>query len=196
MTGLGIEVVAQPLLAFGGGLDDAARGKNTIFDRKASYNRAFEEKSARHILFVYALALAIDDIRAELKQLNRDKKIIKSQEKQLRIARNVRFKYFFMAVVSDCLEELVGRKVNASQVSFTNDASNSKNFTLAELTLKWFPVAKALFVLMSAVMGEDPVETLADGGNVKMLAEKIGGMALATNLANTPDVQEFSKLLS
>lgn len=196
ISGLGIEVVAQPLLAFGGALDDAARGKNTVFDRKASYNRAFEGKSARHILFVYALALAIDEMRAELKQLNRDRKLTKAQEKQLRIARSVRFKFFFMAVVSACLEEVVSRKVDVEHVSFSKDASNSKNFTVEQLGSKWLPVVKALFALMSALVGEDPIEVLSDAGRVEELAEKIGAMAVASKLAEQPETKEFIELLS
>lgn len=94
ISGLGIEVVAQPLLAFAGALDDASRGKNTIFDRKASYNRAFEGKSAKHILFVYTLSRAIDQLRAKLKDLNSQGKLLDTQEKHLRVARNVRFKFF------------------------------------------------------------------------------------------------------
>lgn len=94
ISGLGIEVVAQPLLAFAGALDDASRGKNTIFDRKASYNRAFEGKSAKHILFVYTLSRAIDQLRAELKDLNSQGKLLDTQENHLRVARNVRFKFF------------------------------------------------------------------------------------------------------
>ncbi|MFM0742272.1 hypothetical protein PQQ51_34070, partial [Paraburkholderia xenovorans] len=195
ISGLGIEVVAQPLLAFGGSLEDASRGKNTIFDRKAAYNRAFEGKSARHILFVYALALAIDHIRLELKQLNEEKKLTKAQEKQLRIARSVRFKFFFMAVVSACLEEVVGRKIDVEHASFTKVASNSKSFTVEELAIKWLPVAKSIFALMSARIGDDPLEALSDSARVGKLAEEIGAMANAAQLAEQAGIKEFIDIL-
>lgn len=195
ISGLGIEVVAQPLLAFGGALDDAARGKNTVFDRKSSYNRAFEGKSARHVLFVYSLARAIDDMRAELKALNNAGKLIKAQEKQLRIARSVRFKYFFMAVVAACLEATLKRKIDIEHVSFSIDASNSRNNTVEELAARWRPVATSLFSLLATQLSDDPTEVLSDSSKVDGLAETLGGIALATNLADQPEFKKFGELL-
>lgn len=64
---LGIDEVIQPLLAFHGRPQDAIRGKNAIFDRKQLYQNAFDGKKARHILFVYALSMAIDNKRLALK---------------------------------------------------------------------------------------------------------------------------------
>ena len=142
-------MVAQPLLAFAGALDDAIRGKNTIFDRKASYNRAFEEKSARHILFVYALSRAIDDIRSELKDQNAQGELLKAQEKRLRIARSVRFKYFFMAVIGGALESVLNRKIDRGTVAFSQEASMAKNKTMEELAVAWKPVAQSVFFSLS-----------------------------------------------
>ena len=55
VSGLGIEVVAQPILAFEEHLEDAHRGKNTIFERKATYGKAFEGKSARHSILAKSI---------------------------------------------------------------------------------------------------------------------------------------------
>jgi len=195
ISGLGIEVVAQPLLAFDGALDDAMRGKNTVFDRKSSYNRAFEGKSGRHILFVYALARAIDDMRAKLKALNREGKLIKAQEKQLRIARSVRFKYFFMAVVAASLEATLKRKISIEHVSFSADASNSKNNTVEGLAATWLPVVSSLFSLLATQIGDDPAEVLMDSSKVPALAETLGGLALAANVADQPSFKQFAALL-
>ena len=195
ISGLGIEVVAQPLLAFDGALDDAVRGKNTVFDRKTSYNRAFEGKSARHILFVYSLARAIDELRAELKTLNSEGKLIKAQEKQLRIARSVRFKYFFMAVIAASIEATLKRKINVEHVGFSTEASNSKNNTLEQLAVRWRPVATSIFSLLATQLGDDPAEVLTDSSKAKGLAEIVGGLALATNLAEQPDFKKFAELL-
>ncbi|WP_167517595.1 MULTISPECIES: AIPR family protein [Achromobacter] len=195
LSGLGIEVVAQPLLAFSGALDDAVRGKNTIFDRKSAYNRAFEGKSARHILFVYALAKAIDDIRSELKSKNAAGQLIKAQQKQLRIARIVRFKYFFMAVVGACLETIVARRVDTEHVAFSQEASDARRKTLEELALAWKPVVMAIFSIFATQIGDEPADVLADGAQVTRLAETISGIVLATNLNQQPAIQEFIALL-
>ncbi len=68
-TEIGIEEVAQPLLAFHGKVQDANRGKNLIFDRKPLYKNAFEGKKAVHILFVYSLSRAVDERRIDLKEV-------------------------------------------------------------------------------------------------------------------------------
>jgi AIPR protein len=195
ISGLGIEVVAQPLLAFDGALDDAVRGKNTIFDRKTSYNRAFEGKSARHILFVYTLALAIDNMRAELKELNRQGKLIKAQEKELRIARNVRFKYFFMAVIASALEATLKQKISIEHIAFNEKSSLSKSFTVEELAGMWRPVVGSLFSLLASQITKDPAEVLSDSANVAGLSETLGGIALAANLAEQPALKKFAGLL-
>lgn len=195
ITGLGIEVVAQPLLAFDGALDDAVRGKNTIFDRKSSYNRAFEGKTARHILFVYTLSRAIDDIRADLKMRNSQGQLIKAEEKQLRIARSIRFKYFLMAVVAKCLETTLKRKIDAESVGFSAKSSMANTLTAEELTQIWKPVVSSLFSLMATQIGDDPTEVFADSANVDGIAEKLGGMALASNLSEQAAFQNFAKCL-
>ena len=195
ITGLGIEVVAQPLLAFGGDLDDAVRGKNTVFDRKASYNRAFEGKSARHVLFVFTLARAIDELRAELKMLNSQGRLIKPQEKQLRIARSVRFKYFFMAVIATSLEATLRRQVDIETIGFSDAVSNAKNMTVEELSMKWKPIVSSLFSLLATQVGDDPAEVLSDSSRVKSLSETLSGLALAANLADQPAFKEFAGLL-
>jgi hypothetical protein len=195
IAGLGIEVVAQPLLAFGGALDDAVRGKNTIFDRKSSYNRAFESKSARHILFVYTLARAIDDLRGELKAKNAKGQLIKAQEKQLRIARSIRFKFFFMAVIANCLESTLGRKIDVDSIGFSVAASTAKNNTVEELSANWVPVASKLFSLLATQIGDDPAEVLTDSAKVAGFAETLGGLALAANLADLDPFKKFNALL-
>jgi hypothetical protein len=195
ISGLGIEVVAQPLLAFGGDLDDAVRGKNTIFDRKASYNRAFEGKSARHILFVFTLSRAIDDIRSELKMLNSEGKLIKAQEKQLRIARSVRFKFFFMAVVALSLESALKRKIDIETISFSNTTSTAKNKTIEELASAWRPLVSSIFSLLATQIGDDPAEVLSDSSKVAKISETISGLALAANLSEQSASNDFVALL-
>ncbi|MEB1609571.1 AIPR family protein [Xanthomonas campestris pv. campestris] len=195
ISGLGIEVVAQPSLAFAGQLDDANRGKNTIFDRKASYNRAFEGKSARHILFVYTLSRAIDDLRSDLKKANSEGKLLKAEEKQHRIARSVRFKYFFMSVVGGALESVIGQPINLETASFSKDASNSKNYTVEELAAFWKPVARSLFSLLASQLPDDPSEILNNPGKAKELADTIGAMASAANVSEQPAFKKFSELM-
>jgi len=134
-------------------------------------------------------------MRAELKALNNEGKLIKAQEKQLRIARRVRFKYFFMSVVAACLESILKRKINIELIGFSVEASKSKNNTVEQLAARWKPVAASLFSLLATQLGDDPTELLSDSSMVAKLAETLGGIVLATNLVDQPDFKKFAKLL-
>lgn len=195
ITGLGIEVVAQPLLAFLGAIDDANRGKNTVFERKTAYNRAFDGVSARHVLFVFTFAQAIDKIRTDLKAANAAGTLIKAQEKQLRLARHVRFKYFFMAVVAGCLESALKRKVDRQSIGFSAVNSNAMTYTLEQLSSKWQPLLNGIFALMATQVPDDPAEAFSDPASIEKLVATLEGLILAANLSSQPDFQAFSALL-
>jgi len=141
---IGIEEVAQPLLAFRGKVQDANRGKNLIFERKPLYRSAFEGKKATHILFVYALARAIDARRIELKKRSNEGTIISVEEEQLALFRNLRFKHFLIAVVSRCLETILGRKVDPETVAFKKEAARGDQNTILALAAAWSPAVEAV----------------------------------------------------
>lgn len=140
---IGIEEVAQPLLAFHGRYQDASRGKNQIFDRKPLYQNAFEGKKARHILFVHTLSRAIDERRIELKMKSIQKKIISMEEEQLALLRNLRFKQFFIAVIARTLEPILGQKIDLQAVGFLPDAAHIKANSLLALVARWTPIVEA-----------------------------------------------------
>jgi hypothetical protein len=137
---IGLEEIAQPLLAFHGRYQDAIRGKNQIFERKPLYANAFENKKARHILLVYALARAIDERRLVLKAKSTANTIIKLEEEQLALLRNLRFKAFLIATVAQVLEAVVMKKVDALTVAFQMDVAKAQANSLVELTAMWGPV--------------------------------------------------------
>lgn len=139
---IGIEEVAQPLLAFHGRVQDANRGKNLIFDRKPLYKNAFEGKKATHILFAYALSRAIDERRIELKRKSTEGTIISIEQEQLSLFRSLRFKSFFIAVTARCLEAILGRKVDAETVGFSVAAASQNS--LYALIAAWSPVVETV----------------------------------------------------
>jgi hypothetical protein len=166
---IGIEDVAQPLLAFHGKFQDATRGKNLIFERKPLYRNAFEGKKATHVLFAYTLGRAVDERRIELKQKSNCGTIISLEEAQLSLLRNLRFKSFLIAVVARCLESILGRKVDFETVAF--NAANVKGNSLYALAAIWSPIVEAVLsfvatqidsVTFAARSGEEElVETVA-----------------------------------
>ena len=139
---IGIEEVAQPLLAFHGKVQDANRGKNLVFDRRPLYKNAFESKKARHILLVYALARAVDERRIELKMKSDSKSIIGLEEEQLSLFRSLRFKSFLIATIALCLEAILGRRVDVEQIAFSDEACKCE--TVVALAAEWTPVVEAV----------------------------------------------------
>lgn len=194
VSGVGIEAVSQPLLAFSGAFVDANRGKNSIFDRKALYSKAFDGKKARHILFVYTLSRAIDERRIELRDRNRNKTLITIEETQLALVRNLRFKHFFMAVIGKVLEPIINKRVDLSTVAFSPEASTASKFTLIELTATWMPVVKTILPLVGTQITGDISEQLANENALVNISNQVAALIYASR-ENLP-IHEFCKLVS
>jgi hypothetical protein len=146
---IGIEEIAQPLLAFHGRYQDAIRGKNQIFERKPLYANAFENKKARHILLVYSLARAIDERRLVLKAKSTANAIIKLEEEQLALLRNLRFKAFLIAIAAQVLEAIVLKRVDVLTVAFREDVAKSDVNSLVELIAVWGPLVDQILSFVS-----------------------------------------------
>jgi hypothetical protein len=178
-TEIGIEEVAQPLLAFHGKIQDANRGKNLIFERKPLYKNAFEGKKAVHILFVYTLARAIDERRIELKRKSYDGTIITIEEQQLALFRSLRFKSFFIATIARCLEPVLGRKVDLETIAFSADAAKCN--TLYALVAAWFPLVEAILSFVTTRIDlAHFVERAADDGLVEEVAKDVSAFLYAS----------------
>lgn len=192
---VGIEEVAQPLLAFHGRYQDATRGKNQTFERKPLYANAFEGKKARHILFVYTLARAIDERRIELKKKSTACKIIKIEEEQLALLRNLRFKQFFIAVVAKCLEPVVERKIDVYTVAFSPDAAKASNNSLLDLVARWTPVVEAVLAFIATkVSPTDFTQRMSEDVFLDEVAKYVSALLYASKAS----VQhtDFAKLVS
>lgn len=137
---IGIEEIAQPVLAFHGKYQDAIRGKNQIFDRKPLYDDVFAMKKARHLLLVYSLARAVDARRLVLKAKSTAETILKIEEGQLSLLRTLRFKAFLIAVVAEVLEGVIMKKVDPYTVAFNPEVAKADANSLLELTALWGPV--------------------------------------------------------
>jgi hypothetical protein len=146
---IGIEEIAQPLLAFHGRYQDAIRGKNQIFERKPLYANAFENKKARHILLVYSLARAIDERRLVLKAKSTANTIIKLEEDQLALLRNLRFKAFLIAITAQVLEAVVLKKIDVQTVAFREDMAKLDVNSLVELIAAWGPLVDQILSFVS-----------------------------------------------
>jgi len=192
---IGLEEVAQPLLAFHGRYQDAIRGKNQIFERKPLYTNAFENKKARHILLAYSLARAIDERRLVLKAKSSVNSIIKIEDDQLQLLRNLRFKSFLIAVTAHVLESIIMRKVDLLTVAFQPDIANAKVSSLVDLTAMWGPVVDHILSLASTqVTPISLAENFANEEFLQTVSKAVNGLLYAGKAADQH--ASFAKLVA
>ena len=192
---IGIEEVVQPLIAFHGKYRDANRGKNLIFERKPLYTLAFDGKKARHILLVYALARAIDERRIELKRKSTEGSIISIEEEQLAVLRNLRFKSFFIAVVENALETVLGRKIDPETIAFSPRASKASAYPLVSLVAAWSPVVESvLSFVVTQVNASDFSKRYAEDGYLESIAKPVSSLLYASKSALS--FKDFADLVS
>ena len=179
---IGVDEVMQPLLAFHGRPQDAIRGKNQIFDRKPLYQNAFDGKKARHVLFVFSLSKAIDNYRLALKSKSDAGTLIKVEENQLALMRNLRFKAFFVSMMAATIETAIGKKCDAQTIGFTPEAA--KAHSLLELTARWAAVVETLLALLTGNAETQAFSTsLSDENYMQGLSNKINAMLQAMEAA-------------
>lgn len=172
---IGVDEVMQPLLAFHGRAQDAIRGKNQIFDRKPLYQNAFEGKKARHILFVFSLARAIDDKRLALKAKSDSGVLIAVESEQLALMRHLRFKAFFISLMALTIETAIGKRCDPQTVAFSPDAA--KQSSLLELSARWAPVVETLLALVTASEETKNFSArLSEEGYIQNLAKQMNAL--------------------
>lgn len=183
---IGIEDVAQPLVAFHRRFEEANRGKNRIFERGPLYKLAFEGKKARHILLVHALARAVDEIRIELKRKSDAGEIISLEQQQLSLLRNLRFKNFLLSMLPRLLEATLGKRVDMETIAFGLEAARRERNTVVALVAACVPFVKTVLSFVAAqVRAEDLADLLRRDDPVSEVSSKVEAMLYASkdNLA-------------
>ncbi len=195
---IGIENVAQSLVAILGSYQEANRGKNGIFDSDTTYRLAFENTKARHILFVYCLNKAIDERRYEFKSKRENNTIIEIEEKQLHLLKYLRFKFFFMSIFGKCLEPLLSQKVQIKQVGFTPEVSKASNKNINELVLDILPVVNMVLTYVTTIInGKDFSEVLEEESPVDRISNQVASMLYATfTTAPNPAITNFRNIIT
>jgi hypothetical protein len=194
---LGIEQVIQPMLAFVGDYTSASRGKNALFERRSSYDQAFKDKKARHILFVHSLSKAIYARKIELSRKQANHSLVTIEEKQISLFRNLAFKSFLIAVVGRCLESIIGEKVDLSQVAFTPDAANTSNKSMNDLIALWLPIVTAVLAFVSSVIDKDLSEILSEANALESVSSKVSTAIYVSQTTNpNPVFTSFKSFVS
>lgn len=183
VASISIEDVAQPLAAFGGRYSEANRGKNRVFERSTVYKAAFDGKKARHILFVYSLARAIDERRLELKGKSTEiGGLIALEEQQLTLLRNLRFKFFFLSILAKAIEPIIGRRIDIGTIAYSTETAQIANNTLTALVASALPIVTCVLSLVCTQVRPDNLsEIMAKDDGVDSVATIVSALMLSTN---------------
>ena len=184
---IGIENVIQPSIALEGYYDEANGGKNGVFESDKMYRIAFDEKKARHILFAFALARAIDERRNELKEKRNNNTIIDIEESQLILLRNLRFKYFLMSVIGKALPVLLGKKVDVSQIGLTPEYAKASNKSLNDIIAELLPVINVILTYTASSITRDFSELIREEGILERISKQVSSILYASSNSSIPN---------
>lgn len=154
-------IVAQALLAFHGDCVTAYNSKNDLWSSDQLYSSIFPENlTAKHIIFTYSLARAIDSYKLELQQKGENRTAI--EEKQHKYLAKRGAKMLFLYTVSKCMEGVIGKKVRDNWAFAFRDNSD-----FDALVCNWKTVIKSILPMSCS-----PLEiALTDGLKSKELSE-------------------------
>lgn len=194
---LSIESVAAPLLAFGGGYADANIGKNYIFDTRAVYKTAFDNKKARHILLAYSCSVAIDEIRSGLRNKLSNGNIIDVERKQLELFQSLRFKNFLLAVVGGVMQELIGRQIKRTEVSFSPQVAKRQSNSIVALSAMWIPVMRVILTTVSLTMrGKSLPDYLRQDDAFKQMVDAVSSQLYISRIQSSQLFDDFARNIS
>lgn len=195
---VGLENVAQALIALQGNYKEANTGKNSIFESDTLYKAAFNDAKARHILFAYCLSRSVDEKRIELKGKKAAGTIIALEEKQLVLLTNLRFKYFFLSLFGKCLETILSRKVTLKLVGFSPNLAKDPKKVINELILDLMPMVTMVLTYSATVInGKDLADVFNEDNSVETIGEKTSSILYATLAGgSTPQVEAFRKIVT
>lgn len=190
---LGIEQVANSLISFSGDYASGNIGKNYIFETKSLYNKCFDTKKARHILFVYTLSKSIDEIRLELKG---KQALITIEERQLKLLKYLKFKNFCIALIAANLDTILGLQINRNEVSFTTHASSIKNHSLNDLIASWMPIVKIVTTYLANKYHDNFSEIIQLDSALKDVSTDLSTFIYTSFMSNpNPGVETFKQMV-
>lgn len=183
---IGIEMVAQPLVALHGDYVSANRGKNYVFETKTAYDNAFHETKAQHILLALAISKAIEYVK---KELNEKEDLTDQEKKRLSFLQSLRSKNFVMATIGGLLPSLFEKQLSAKTAKFTYNISLSKNKDIDGLIGEWVPVIKSVLPFIVQGIGDDFVGFLSQDNSLDKMIDKV-----STQLASLREIQPMPAL--
>jgi hypothetical protein len=180
---LSIEVVAQPVSALHGNYLEAGSGKNNIFEKTSLYDDAFHNVKSKHLLLAYCLVKAVDERCYDLKTKSDTGKCTSDENNQLSLLRFLRFKYFLLSIIGDCMENIVGESVDLKNVSFANGVAGSTHNSIPTLIENCKPLVSLVLAFVSKTI---------TGNFSEIMYDKAKYIEIKTNVSNTIDTVKLT----
>ncbi len=194
---LTIETIAQPASALHGHYVLAGSGKNNIFLSENLYKDVFEESKSKHLLLAYCLLKSIDVRHAELKKKNTEGSLTAPEQKQLNNLNQLRFKYFILSLIGDCLETILGQKADLKHVAYGNGIAGSRHNTIQQLIEKNIPFVRQFINTTTRALNEIQFsDIIGNKDKYKEIKDRIENSIGDLKEMNTTNVyDDFSKLI-
>lgn len=139
--------VGQSLTAFHGDSLNAYNRKSDIWKSNSLYDRVFNSKTtAKHIIFVYSLHEALNDVKRELCEKQKSGSLTSAESDQLNFFLNRGSTLVAITAIAACLEVLLNRQIpNSFQLSFGC-------ISLTDAKLIWREVLTPISALISQLV--------------------------------------------
>ncbi len=128
----------------------------------------------------------------DLKQ-RADQELTSQELRHLALLRHLKFKNFFIAIIADCLEAVLSKRVEKRGVSFYESECKLAARNLKDLALLWQPVVTTILGLVAASIGDDLPAELARDSALKTVSDKTNGMLMGILSINPNSFADFRK---
>lgn len=179
--------VGQSLTAFHGDPLNAYNRKSDIWKSNSLYDRVFNSKTtAKHIVFVYSLHEALDDVKRELSEKQKSGGITSAESSQLKFFLNRGSTLVAITAIAACLEILLDRQIpNLFQLSFGH-------VSLANAKLIWREVLTPVIALISQLVPAVENGIKGQSGTSPTIST-FRSLVDATKIANAGIYEQFRK---
>jgi hypothetical protein len=168
---IGIEMVAQPLVALHGDYVSANRGKNYLFETKTLYDNAFHETKAQHVLLALSVSKSVELVK---KELNDKLQLTEREKRTLDFLQGLRSKNFVVAVVGGLLSSICSKPLSPNNAKFTYHESMKDNNDIDDLIQKFVPVSRMVLPFIVEGVGVDFSTFLEQEYALRQIVNQVG----------------------
>ena len=181
-------LVGQVLKAYNGDPTEAYNEKTNIWREDQMYSSVFVDTlTAEHIIFVYSLSKAIDQIKQDLKEKIKSGVITTPEENQYNFLVKRGTRILLLAAIAAKLEVFIGRKI------FTpNLLSFKKSDDFPQCVKHWLPLIKVALPFYSLLEPALSAGGISNKEKVKAAIDSLGS-SLEAVIIGAPNVREGFK---